>query len=179
MITREQIVCTDHYQAVMRAMTTRGLLLGSYDAVGKPNVMTIGWGGVASIWGEPLWLVLVRPSRYTFRCIEHTSCFTVNVPTDDMGMVCAQAGSRSGRDVNKAEELGLRMEKGESVLAPLVVDCPITYECQVVHSNDVLPRKLQDEILSGAYQDADYHRIYFGKILKASAVPDAEKLLAE
>ncbi len=158
-------------------MTTQGLLLGSYDPAGKPNVMTIGWGAMGRVWGVPIWMVLVRPSRYTYQCIEHSACFSVNVPTTDMHTVCAMCGSSSGREEDKFALCNLTAEKGASVLAPVIAQCPIVYECQVVHSNDVLPEKLAGEIISGAYMDGDYHRVYFGKVLAAMADADAAERL--
>ena len=176
-MAREKVDYRTNFDAVMDALTRHGLLLGSYDAAGKPNVMTIGWGTIGSIWGIPVWTVLVRPSRYTYRCIEHTGCFTVNVPPVALGMACATCGSTSGRDTDKFADTGLTPEKAEFVLAPTIAECPIVYECQVVHSNDVLPAKLADEILSGSYVDGDFHRVYWGKIFSASALPDAAELL--
>lgn len=168
---------TEHYDAVMKALTGRGLLLGSYDAAGKANLMTIGWGALGSIWGMPMWMVLVRPSRYTYRCIEHTGCFSVCVPTEDMGLACTVCGSKSGRDMDKVTQCGLTARQGSVVMAPDIAQCPIVYQCQVVHSNDVVPARLAGEILDGAYMNADYHRIYFGKILGARFDPDAAKRL--
>jgi len=164
---------TEHFAAVMKAMTSRGLLLGAYDSAGKANLMTIGWGAIGSIWGMPIWTVLVRPSRYTHQCIEHTGCFTVNVPTEMMGMACAVCGTKSGRDLDKIAECHLHAQRASHVMAPDVTECPIVYQCQVVHSNDVLPAKLAGEILDGAYMGADYHRIYFGKILQIRIDADA------
>lgn len=169
---------TDHYDAVMKALTSRGLLLGSYDTAGKANAMTIGWGAMGSIWGMPIWIVLVRPSRYTFQCIEHSGGFTVNVPTEMLGMACATCGSLSGRDTDKLAQCNLTARKGSVVLAPDIVECPIVYECQVVHSNDVLPEKLVGDVLGGAYLNGDYHRVYFGKILAARVDADAASRLA-
>jgi len=176
-MTRHPIEYTDHYAAVMRALTSHGLLLGSYDAAGHPNLMTIGWGSIGRIWGEPVWTVLVRPSRYTCRCIEHTGCFTVNVPTEAMGMACVKAGSHSGRGEDSFAAAGLTAEKSGTVLAPLVAECPIVYECQVVHASDVQPNKMAGD-LRGLYVDEESHRIYYGKILAARASNDADKLLA-
>jgi len=167
-----------HYEAVMKALTSHGLLLGSYDAAGKANVMTIGWGAIGSIWGEPVWIVLVRPSRYTYKCIEHSSCFTVNVPTEAMGMACLTAGSKSGANVDKFQAANLTAERSDSVLAPRVKECPLTYDCQVIHSNDVLPSKLASE-LSGLYVDDVPHRVYYGRIVAVNEQPDAAKLLEE
>ncbi|MBI5725979.1 MAG: flavin reductase family protein [Planctomycetes bacterium] len=174
---RKKIDYRKYYEAVMKTLTSRGLLLGSYDSAGKANAMTIGWGSAGSIWGLPVWIVLVRPSRYTYRCIEHAGCFSVNVPPDSLGMACALCGSKSGRDMDKLAAAGLTATRGSTVLAPAIEQCPIVYECQVVHSNDVIPARLAEEIVSGAYASNDYHRIYFGKILAAYASDGADKLL--
>jgi flavin reductase (DIM6/NTAB) family NADH-FMN oxidoreductase RutF len=176
-MAKERIDYLQHYQEVMKSLTSHGLLLGSYDAAGKANVMTIGWGSMGSIWGVPVWVVLVRPSRYTYQCIEHNGCFTVNVPGEHLAMACATAGSVSGRDMDKFAECGLTAQNAHTVLAPEVVECPIVYECQVVHSNDVIPAKLADEIIAGAYTDGDFHRVYFGKMLAVRAEADAARLL--
>ena len=178
-MAKAKVLFTEHYASVIRVMTSRGVLLGSYDAAGKANLMTIGWGAIGSMWGIPVWMVLVRPSRYTFNCIEHSGCFSVNVPSDDMAMACAVCGSRSGRDTDKIAASGLTVEKAGTVLAPIVSACPVTYECQVVHSNDVLPAKLADEILTDRYIDGDYHRIFYGKILNVLADPNAAQLLGK
>jgi flavin reductase (DIM6/NTAB) family NADH-FMN oxidoreductase RutF len=176
-MAKQKIHYTDHYPAVMKTLTGCGALLGTYDAAGKPNLMTIGWGGIGSIWGIPVWIVLVRPSRYTYQCMEHSQCFSVNVPTAAMRDVAGLCGSRSGRDTDKFAECRLTLQKAQTVLAPLVDECPVVYECQVVHSHDVLPAKLADEIVSGAYMGGDFHRVYYGKILLARAASDASTLL--
>ncbi len=175
-MARRKMNFNANFDIVMETLNSPGLLLGSYDAAGKANIMTIGWGSIGTIWGIPVWTVLVRPSRYTYRCIEHSACFTVNVPSEDIAGYCATTcGSRSGRDVDKFAECNLTAERAPSVLAPIVAECPIVYECQVVHSSEVLPDRLADEILSGAYVDGDYHRVYWGKILGAYAEADARE----
>lgn len=164
---------TEHYHEVMKALTSRGLLLAAYDASAKPNLMTIGWGSIGSIWGMPIWTVLVRPSRYTYQCIEHSGCFTVNVPTEAMAMACSACGAKSGRDSDKFAQAGLTSRQASVVKAPEVVECPIVYQCQVVHANDVMPAKLVGSIAEGSYAGEDYHRIYYGKILAMRVDADA------
>ena len=176
-MTKRKMDFTDHYDEVVRIMRGRGLLVGSYDAAGKANLMTIGWGAMGSIWSIPVWIVLVRPSRYTYPCIEHSGCFTVNVPPEGLSMACAVCGSKSGRDTDKFAACNLTARKAAAVLAPAVEECAIVYECQVVHSHDVLPAKLADEILSGMYVSGDFHRVYYGKVLGAYAEEDAAELL--
>ena len=159
----------EHYDMAMQGLTTTGLLLGSVDADGKPNIMTIGWGTMGSIWGMSMWIVLVRPSRHTYKCIEHSGCFTVNVPAASMAQACSICGTKSGRDVNKFELCGLGVQKSEVIASPGVQGCPVIYECQVVHRNDLDPHKLADEVINRAYKQGDYHRVYFGKVVNVRA----------
>ncbi len=166
---RTKIDTFEHYAAVVERLGSDGLLLGSYDKAGKANFMTIGWGTLGIVWGLPIWAVLVRPSRYTYECIEHSGSFTVNVPTIDMDEACAICGTRSGRDTDKCDLAGLTAVRGEHIAAPTVGECPIVYECQVVHYNDVLPDTLSGDILSGLYPAGDFHRVYYGKVIAAAA----------
>ena len=168
---------SDHFDAVMRAMTTRGLLLAAYDRGDRPNAMTIGWGTVGAIWGRPMWVVLVRPSRYTYECIEHSGSFSVNVPGPDLEGACEICGTKSGRDRDKLAEAGLTAEAGRVASVPLLAECPLVYECQVVHANDVQPGRVAREIQTSAYISGDYHRVYFGQILYTGAAANAGVLV--
>ena len=174
---KKPMACTDHYADVVKVLTSRGLLLGAYDAAGKANLMTIGWGALGEVWGKPVWIVLVRPSRYTYKCIEAHGCFTVNVPSAALAEACDVCGSQSGRTVDKFAACRLTAERAATVEAPVVVECPIVYECKVVHANDVVSERLAREIADGAYAGGDFHRVYWGEILDARAEPKAAGLL--
>ncbi len=164
---REEMGVFENYERVMKMLGSDGLLLGAYDSVGKANIMTIGWGTLGIVWGVPIWSVLVRPSRYTYDCIEHSGAFAVNVPTEAMAPACGICGTLSGRDIDKFTECNLTAEKAQTVSAPIVAECPIVYECQVVADNDLLPPKIAAEIIDGYYPQGDFHRVYFGKVLAA------------
>ncbi len=174
---RESIEYTDHFPQVMKTLTSGGLLLGAYDPEGKPNAMTIGLGTIGSIWSMPLWIVLVRPSRFTYECIEHTGAFTVNVPGPDLDKAVTICGTRSGRDGDKLGDSGVTAEKALAVNAPTLAECPIVYECDVVARNDLIPGKLIQPLLDGPYAGGDFHRVYFGRIQGAYAAADAATLL--
>jgi flavin reductase (DIM6/NTAB) family NADH-FMN oxidoreductase RutF len=176
-MTRQAVAHTDHFAAVMRIMARQGLLLGTYDAEGKPNLMTIGWGTIGIVWTKPVWTVMVRPSRYTYECLAHEGVFTVNVPTTALTEACRVCGSKSGRDTDKFSVCRLTAVRAESVAAPAVAECPLVYECKIVHNNDLVPTNLTEEIRRGAYPKGDFHRIYWGEILATRAEPDAADLL--
>ena len=165
--------CTLHFDLVVKMLAGPGLLLGAYDKAGKANLMTIGWGTLGVIWAMPMWTVLVRPSRYTYQCIEHSGAFTVCVPTPAMKKACAICGSKSGRDLDKVVACNLTVRAGDAANAPDVLECPIVYQCQVVHSNDVMAPRLAGEVQTGFYRSGDYHRIYYGKIVAVRFDADA------
>lgn len=169
----ENMDFTQHYHAVMRTMTTQGLLLGTYDSSGRADLMTVGWGTLGSIWGMPIWTVLVRPSRYTYHNLEEVGDFSLCVPTPDMKPTCDLCGTKSGRNVNKLAECNLSARRASLVNAPDIAQCPIVYQCQIIHNNDVIASRLAGEILGEAYKSGDYHRIYFGRILDIRIDADA------
>jgi len=173
-MAKENVGFSDYLKETYHVMARDGLLLVSQAQRGKPNAMAIGWGSVGIIWGKPIFVVLVRPSRYTYGCIEQVPEFTVNVPTADMKKVVQFCGSRSGRDIDKFARMKLTAVPSAEVSPPLIGECAIHYECRVVHRNDVLPDALARQIVTGCYAQGDFHRVYFGEILRVCV--DREKV---
>ncbi len=170
---------TDCFAEAMQRMRADGLLLATQTAEGEPNVMTIGWCTIGSIWGRPVCVVLVRPSRHTFSRLEENGDFTVNVPPPNvLSEAVAYCGSVSGRDRDKWADTHITAEPSIRVNAPIVSECVLHYECRTVLKNDVVPETLDVEINDTAYSGGDYHRIYYGEILAVQADEDAgEKLI--
>lgn len=166
---------TDYFAECMLRMREDGLLLVGAMPDGRPNVMTIGWGTIGSIWGHPMFTILVRPSRYTYGFLEANADFTVNVPptTQEMSDIVAFCGTASGRDADKFKEMGLIATPGQKVRAPIVEQCVIHYECRTVHRHDLVPDALAPEIRSNSYRASDFHRVYYGEILAAYADENA------
>jgi len=154
-----------------------GLLLAAAGADSKPNAMTIGWGAVGVIWSKPIFTVLVRPSRYTYKLLEESDSFTVCVPSEAQYEAVDFCGTRSGRNYDKFKACHLTVQPSTQVGAPGIAGCPVIYECQVVHTNDVIPANLTEEIKASAYPGGNFHRLYYGEILAVRALPDAAELL--
>lgn len=161
----------------MQALSSGGALLASVAPDGRPNAMTIGWATIGLVWARPILCVLVRPSRYTYECIEATGDFTVNVLPPGLRSALELCGSRSGRDLDKILQAGLHTSASQRVQSPVIDEAVITYECQVVHRNDLLPAELEPPIPSEFYGSGDYHRVYYGEILSATAEPNAAEQL--
>ena len=168
-MARKKVSYTHKLARTLALLADPGLLLVSSKRSGESNVMTIGWATVGIIWGKPIFVVMVRPSRYTYEFIEDSGVFTVNVPTMEMRdwvMVC---GTKSGRELDKFKAYNVPTEQAKHVPSITIAECPMVYECQVVHTNDVIPENLDPSIEASAYGGKDYHRLYYGEILGAYA----------
>ena len=72
-------------------------LIGSYDAAGKPNVMTAAWAGICS--SKPLSIAVgVRPERWSHEAILARKAFTVGHAPVSLMAEADFAGMASGRD---------------------------------------------------------------------------------
>ncbi|HVM62556.1 MAG TPA: flavin reductase family protein [Verrucomicrobiae bacterium] len=176
-MTRQPIKLFDLWQETIDSLTREGLLLCTVGGDGKPNVMTIGWLTGGAIWSKPILVVLVRPSRFTYERLNEVHEFTVNVLPSSFAEAIQHCGTASGRDGDKFSYTSLKPVPAQTVRAPIIEQGVVHYECRVVHTNEVIPANLTSDIKASAYHDGDYHRVYFGEVLAAYAVPDAREKL--
>jgi flavin reductase (DIM6/NTAB) family NADH-FMN oxidoreductase RutF len=152
------------YEKFMEVLAKPGALLGVIDNENRPNIMTIGWCTVGIIWGRTICTVYVRPSRHSYTCLEDIRQFTVNA-----GGVSAKAvgicGAISGRAKDKFAEAGITAGTAQKVKAPIVEECALHYECNVVHYNDVDPMNLHRRVIDEFYPQGNFHRVYFGEVV--------------
>ena len=68
----------------------------------KSNAMTIGWGGIGTLWGRTSLTVYVAEKRYTKEFMDKAEYFTVMTFGVENSKVLNYMGSKSGRDGDKA-----------------------------------------------------------------------------
>lgn len=130
------------------------------------NTMTIGWGTIGYIWCKPIFTVAVRYSRYTYELISRSQEFTVSFPLDNsLKRELAVCGTKSGRDIDKFKECNLTAQPGQVVSTPVIAQCPLHYECRIVHKQAMEPGLLSPEIDADCYKDRNYHILYYGEIV--------------
>ena len=153
----------------------KGILLTT-KADGKVNTMTIGWGFIGVQWAKPVFVALVRESRYTKELLDKNGEFTVNVPLGEIDKnILAVCGTKSGRDMDKIRELGLTLEEGQTVSVPAIRELPLTLECKVIYKQDQDPAAIDPEVdarfyTKGTRNEGDYHTAYYGEITAAYIV---------
>ena len=148
----------------------KGVLLTT-KAGGKVNTMTIGWGHIGVIWGRPVFIAYVRQSRHTKAMLEENGEFTVNVPMGDLeGNILGICGTKSGRDMDKIQALGLHLEEPETISVPGIRELPLTLECKVIYKQDQILANIPEDIQARYYPQGDHHTVYYGQILNSYIV---------
>jgi len=168
----------EYFAQTIQRMDEEGLLLVTAGTDGKPNVMTIGWGTIGSIWARPIFVVLVRHSRHTYSLMEQISDFTVNVLPRELAAAASLCGSRSGLEHDKFQEAHLTPIPSREVRSPIIKECVVHYECRTVDRVDMLADALVQSVREQFYKKGDFHRIYFGEIVASYADENATQRLS-
>ena len=108
------------------------LIVGTYDAAGKPNVMTAAWGGICCS-SPPCVAVSLRKATYTYGNIVQQGGFTINIPSEDFAVQADYFGMVSGKKADKFAETGLTPIRSTLVNAPYIKEFPLVLECKLVH----------------------------------------------
>lgn len=108
------------------------LVVGTYDAQQRPNVMAVAWGGICCS-KPPCVAISVREATYTYGNLVERQAFTVNVPSASLVQAADYFGIASGRDTDKFAVTGLTPVSSDLVDAPYVAEFPLVLECKVAH----------------------------------------------
>ena len=119
---------------------------------GRPNVMPIAWTTMLD-FDPPLIGCCIGDHSYTFQTVKRAKEFVINVPDSRLAKTVCDLGSVSGKTVDKFAKFGLTPVKASKVKAPLVGECFINLECQVVDSSMVNKYNLFIVRVVAAWQD--------------------------
>lgn len=142
----------------------------------KFNMLTASWGGIGYLWNRPVAFLFIRPERYTHCFIEANERVTLAFLGHDKAMRQAYAlcGSKSGRDMNKAEAAGLTpiaTPQGNTTFA----EARLTIEGRKLFRADMETAHFLDKaVLERWYNDqpgGSFHSIY---VIEIEAVYGAE-----
>ena len=94
--------------------------------------MTVAWAGIAC--GDPPMIsVALRHTRYTLKGVRQNMTFSVNIPSTDMVKETDYCGIVSGEKADKVKDCNFSIFYGALENAPLIEQCPVNLECEVVH----------------------------------------------
>lgn len=178
---KKEISAFDYAGDICKAMK-KGILLTT-KAGESVNTMTIGWGTMGIEWGRPVFIAFVRESRYTRELLDQSKEFTVNIPYGTFDShILGICGSKSGRDMDKIQELNLTLEPSQVVQAPGIKELPLTLECKVLYQQKQDLSHLGDEIMARYYpadvdssfsgSNRDAHIAYYAEIVNAYLITE-------
>ncbi len=112
------------------------LIVGTYDKSGKPNVMTVAWGGLCCST-PPCVSISVREATYTYGNLIEQKAFTISIPSEKYVKEADFIGMASGRNIDKFAVTGLTAVKSDVVAAPYVAEFPLVLECQIIQTHKI------------------------------------------
>lgn len=165
----------------MKPITIKELDENVFETIGKEwmlvtagtethfNTMTASWGGMGWLWNKPVVFVFIRPERYTFEFMEQNDCFTLSFLGEEGKAVHKVCGSKSGREVDKVKETGLKplfTERGNVCFeqARLTLECRKLYE-SVLSEADFIDTSLIGQWYGGGH--GGMHHLYVAEIVNA------------
>jgi flavin reductase (DIM6/NTAB) family NADH-FMN oxidoreductase RutF len=149
------------------AFPTPVWVVGTYDAEGKPNVMTAAWAGI--VCSQPPCVgVSLRKATYTYGNLMLKKAFTISIPPEAYVKEADYFGIASGKAGNKFTASGLTPVKSDLVDAPYVQEFPLVLECKVIHTLEIgLHTQFVGEILDVKAEE---------NVLGEKGFPDIEKV---
>ena len=156
------------------AILKKGCFLNTY-ADGRFNTMTIAWGSIGFMWGDPEFTVMLRKTRFSRELLEKNPYFTISMPYNvNMTKALGICGTLSGRDCDKLVKAGLTTKQAQKVNVPIINGAGLHFECKVVFKQDMDPEMIIDEKVNETWYNIkkddyyrNFHTIYFGRILDA------------
>lgn len=128
------------------------------------NTMTASWGGLGEIWGKDAAFAFIRPQRYTLGFVEKSGLFTLSFfggKYKDEMKIC---GSKSGRDIDKSAETGLKPVFTDSTTG--IEQAEVIMVCRTMAVQQIDPEGFIDPSVMKWYPEKDFHKVIIGAIEK-------------
>ena len=132
------------------------------------NAMTIGWGGIGTLWQKTALTVYVAEKRYTKEFMDRSAYFTVMSFDVPDSKVLNYMGSKSGRDGNKAKALGLHTAYTANG-TPYYTEATMVIECKTMYAAPFDPDGFKSDVPKNMYSHfpAGIHTMYIGEVVGA------------
>lgn len=129
----------------------------------KYNMMTASWGCLGWLWNKPVAVIFIRPERYTHEFIENGGAITLSFlgHGEEARQAYNLCGSKSGRDLDKAQAAGLKPLVTESG-AVTFEQARLTLICHKLYKDTLKADNFIDKDLTKWYggKNGGYHDVY-------------------
>ena len=135
------------------------------------NSCIIGYGTLGVLWNKPVFVVYVKPDRYTYQFMQWTTFFTVSFIKKSLFKRFEVYGEQSGKYVNKEEESGSHMiffDNGGITFR----EAEEVYVCRMLAKSNIDEKDLAPDIIQIYKTSAELfkqseepHTIFIGEII--------------
>ena len=134
----------------------------------KSNAMTIGWGGIGTLWQRTALTVYVAEKRHTKAFMDNSEYFTVMSFDVKDSKVLNYMGTKSGRDGDKAQALGLHTAYTANG-TPYYTEATMVIECKTMYAAPFDLDGFKSEVPKNMYSHfpAGIHSMYIGEVVGA------------
>ena len=120
------------------------VMVSCKDRENRPNIITVAWTGTVCT-DPPMVYISLRKSRYSYELIKDSGEFVINLVTYDLARAADYCGVRSGRDVDKFEQMHLHLSPSKTIDTCGIAESPVCIECRV---RQILPLGTHDMFLA-------------------------------
>ena len=96
---------------------------------GRANIVTVGWTGTICT-NPPMTYISLRPSRFSYDLIKASGYFVINLTTRSLVRATDFCGVKSGRDIDKFQEMDLTVIRDEETGCPMIEESPVNIVCK-------------------------------------------------
>ena len=138
---------------------------------GSHNSCIIGYGTLGVVWNKPVFVVYVKPDRYTYQFMQWTTHFTVSFIKKSLYSKFEVYGEESGKNVNKEEQSGTHMlffDNGGITFR----EAEEVYVCRMLAKSQIDEKDIAPDIIhiyetsANLFKESKMpHNIYIGEII--------------
>ena len=100
------------------------------------NIVTLAWTGTINS-DPPMISISVRKSRYSYKMLEESGEFCVNLTTKDLAWATDYCGVTTGAKLDKWKDAKLTKEPCSAINCDMIKESPVNIECKVTEKKDL------------------------------------------
>ncbi|NDV59792.1 DUF4468 domain-containing protein [Bacteroides sp. 519] len=128
------------------------------------NMMTASWGGLGMLYGKPIAMCFINPTRYTYQLMEKNDTYTFTFYTEAYRDALKYCGSTSGKNTDKVKGSGLTpitTPNGSQAFG----EAWLIIECRKLVSQSITPEAINNEKVKEEWIGKQLHKMYIGEII--------------
>jgi len=144
-----------------RLLNTGAVILVSSKLKDKTNIITMAWQ-MPLQHNPPLVGICMGKENYSYKMIEQSKEFVINIPNIDLLRQVLICGELSGKDYDKFKQSGLTPEESQKVSTPSIAECIGCLECSLkdivefesasIFIGNVLSARIEEGLFEGFWK---------------------------